>query len=87
MARQYEKYKADTLQKELNTPDAYMQRIMKKIKLNELYDVLDYYYTSDKQNTCPVLIKIENEDILDLENNSKDGFVNHGHLNTDGEGQ
>ena len=48
MARQYEKYKADTLQKELNTPDAYMQRIMKKIKLNELYDVLDYYYTSDK---------------------------------------
>ena len=44
---------------------------MKKIKLNQLYDILDYYYESEKQRICPVLIQIKNKKLIRMENEEK----------------
>lgn len=38
-----------------------MDKVTKMIKLSELYEIVDYYYMSDKQKICPVLLKIKHE--------------------------
>ena len=38
------------------------------IKLDELYEIADYYYTSENQKICPVLLKIKHKKILEMEN-------------------
>ena len=42
--------------------------MLKRIKLSELYEIVDYYYTGKQQVICPVLLKIKNKDILIEEN-------------------
>ena len=45
-----------------------MQNVLKRIKLSELYEIVDYYYTGPQQVICPVLLKIKNKNILYEEN-------------------
>ena len=69
------KYKDNTavrLHKNLNKADKYMDEVTKTINLSELYEIADYYYTSENQKICPVLLLIKNEKILRKENNEPD---------------
>ena len=44
----------------------------KNIPLNELYEVLDYYYNGQDQAICPVLLEIKEEKLLNYENGISD---------------
>ena len=73
-----QKYKDNTatkLHEELKYPEEYLNKVKKFIKLNELYDIADYYYASETQKICPVLLKINNKQLLKKENpeHKKDG--------------
>ena len=44
----YENNIAKKLHQELSTPEKYMSSILKSIKLSDLYEIVDYIYTSEK---------------------------------------
>ena len=66
--KKYEDNKAERLHEELKQADNYMDKVTKTIKLSELYEIADYYYTSESQKICPVLLKIKHDGILYQEN-------------------
>ena len=56
------------MHKELSEPSAYMEKLLHRINLNNLYEVVDTCYQNVSQFICPVLLKIKNMDLLDKEN-------------------
>ena len=56
------------LNEKLKYADNYMDKVTKTINLSELYEIADYYYTSETQKICPVLLKIKHSEILKQEN-------------------
>ena len=56
-----------------------MEKVTKTIKLSELYEIADYYYTSEKQKICPVLLKIKHESILRQENDPNVNLLKDNH--------
>ena len=62
--KKYEGNTATMLHEELKHPEAYLNKVKKLIDLGELYDIADYYYTSETQKICPVLLKINNKQLL-----------------------
>ena len=66
-----QKYKDNTatkLHEDLKYPDEYLKKVKKIIDLSGLYDIADYYYASEAQKICPVLLKINNKELLKEEN-------------------
>ena len=57
--KKYKDNKAEVLHEKLKHADSYMEKVTKIIKLSELYEIADYYYTSETQKICPVLLKIK----------------------------
>ena len=66
--KKYNDNTATKLHEELKYADAYMEKVTKMIQLGELYEICDYYYTSETQKICPVLLKIKHKEILKQEN-------------------
>ena len=66
--KKYEDNKAEKLHEDLKYADNYMDKVTKTIKLSELYEIADYYSTSETQKICPVLLKIKHQGILNQEN-------------------
>ena len=48
ISEMYENNIAKKLHQELSTPEKYMSQILKSIKLSDLYEIVDYIYTSEK---------------------------------------
>ena len=66
--KKYQDNTATKLHEELKHADKYMEKVTKTISLSELYEIADFYYTSETQKICPVLLKIKHADILRQEN-------------------
>ena len=64
----YEKNCAWKLHEQLKRPKDYLEKVTKRIPLNELYEVLDYIYTGKDQKICPVLLEIKDENLRHQEN-------------------
>ena len=66
--KKYNDNTATKLHDELKFPDTYMDKITKTINLSDLYEIVDYYYISETQKFCPVLLKIKHDEIKRQEN-------------------
>ena len=66
------------LHENLNKADIYMDEVTKTINLSDLYEIADYYYTSENQKICPVLLLIKNEQILMKENKESEDLFERG---------
>ena len=66
------------LHENLNKADIYMDEVTKTINLSDLYEIADYYYTSENQKICPVLLLIKNEQILMKENKESEDLFESG---------
>lgn len=66
--KKYKDNTAKNLHENLSKADIYMDEVTKTINLSDLYEIADYYYTSENQKICPVLLLIKNEQILKKEN-------------------
>ena len=51
------------LHKEIDNSDKYLEKVMKIIPLNELYEVIDYIVVCEDSEICPVLLEIKHKDI------------------------
>ena len=49
-------------------PQDYLESVTRNIPLNDLYEVLDYFYNGMDQSICPVLLEIKDEKLLFMEN-------------------
>lgn len=64
----HQRNQAWKLHEELDSPQAYLNKVTKDIPLNDLYEVLDYIYVGKDQEICPVLLEIKDKDLRAYEN-------------------
>ena len=51
------------LHKEIDNSDKYLEKVMKIIPLNELYEVIDYIVVCEDSEIIPVLLEIKHKEI------------------------